>query len=118
MKTGIDLITEERNRQINVEGWTKQHDAQYQNAELFKAACCYQAAKRARAIWGNDYLPIDTWPWDIKWWKPSPENRVRELEKAGSLFMAHNESKGKQPIDDWVRMCADEIDKLLDQQNL
>lgn len=115
MKKGIELISEERNRQIKVEGWTKEHDSQYKNAELFKAACCYQAAKRARAIWGNDYLPIDTWPWEMKWWKPSPNNRVRELEKAGALFMAHNESKGLHPVDDWVLMCADEIDKLLEQ---
>ena len=113
MKTGIELIKEERKRQIEVEGWTAEHDSQYKKAELFHAACCYQAARRARAIWGENYLPIKSWPFDIEWWKPSPDNRVRELEKAGALFMAHNESKGNEPIDQWVEMCAKEIDELL-----
>jgi hypothetical protein len=116
-KTGIDLIIEERKRQIEVEGYKPEHDCQYKNAELFKAACCYQAAKRARAIWGNDYLPIDTWPWDIKWWKPTPENRIRELEKAGALFLAHNDLKRNKPIDDWVLMCAKEIDDILNKSS-
>ena len=29
MKTGIELITEERQRQIEVEGWTPEHDAKH-----------------------------------------------------------------------------------------
>jgi hypothetical protein len=28
------------------------------------------------------------WPWDPKWWKPTPEDRIRELEKAGALIAA------------------------------
>lgn len=41
MKTGIELISEERQRQINVEGWTAEHDSEHVNNELALAAACY-----------------------------------------------------------------------------
>ena len=41
MKTGIELIAEERQRQIDVEGWTKEHDAKHICDELALAAVCY-----------------------------------------------------------------------------
>jgi hypothetical protein len=28
------------------------------------------------------------WPWDRAWWKPSPNNRIRDMEKAGALIAA------------------------------
>ncbi len=28
-----------------------------------------------------------TWDW-FKWWKPTPENRIKELAKAGALIAA------------------------------
>jgi hypothetical protein len=28
------------------------------------------------------------WPWDREWWKPTPNNRIRELAKAGALIAA------------------------------
>ena len=36
MKTGIELITEERQRQIEVEGWTKDHDKKKAGALIAK----------------------------------------------------------------------------------
>jgi hypothetical protein len=30
----------------------------------------------------------DEWPFDRSWYKPTPENRIRELEKAGALIAA------------------------------
>jgi hypothetical protein len=41
MKTGVELIAEERQRQIDVECWTKEHDSEHENFELSAAACCY-----------------------------------------------------------------------------
>ena len=41
MKTGIQLINEERERQITREGWTQEHDNNHKNAELAAAARCY-----------------------------------------------------------------------------
>lgn len=114
MKTGIDLIRSERQRQIEKEGYSIEHDKQYLNNELFMAACCYFGAERSRAITGNqNFISVD-WPWAKKWWKPTPNNRIRELEKAGALFMAHNELTNKvEVIDEWVSLCAKDINKLL-----
>jgi hypothetical protein len=28
------------------------------------------------------------WPWNFKWWKPHPDNRIRDFEKAGALIAA------------------------------
>ena len=48
MKTGIDLIAEERQRQISVEGWTPQHDDTHTDNSLAKAAACYAMPKDER----------------------------------------------------------------------
>ena len=87
MKTGVELIAEERKRQIEVEGWTLEHDKMHQIDQLALVACCYAMPERIRS-WFN-WLPI--WPieWSIKqWWKPTPDDRVRELVKAGALIAA------------------------------
>lgn len=83
-KTGIQLIAEERQRQIEVEGFNENHDAQYEARELLRAAHCYMIADLN--YYKNSIVP--TWPWPIEWWKPSPDNRIRELQKAGALIAA------------------------------
>lgn len=40
-KTGIELIAEERQRQIEVEGYDKKHDSGHTDMELAGAAACY-----------------------------------------------------------------------------
>ena len=92
MKTGIELIAEERQRQIEVEGWTEEHDAQYKDNELAKAAICY-ADPKTHYYQANRYLNIkvpnaDFWPvqWDERWFKPT--DRIRDLTKAGALIAA------------------------------
>ena len=91
MKTVIELIAEERQRQIKVEGWTKEHDAEHTDGSLASAAVCYAIPSEYRHY---SYCPLrkarvpDFWPWDKKWWKPCPKNRIRELVKAGALIAA------------------------------
>ena len=81
-KTGIELIAEERQRQIEEEGWTAEHDKQWKHGELAEAAACY-------ASWldrpSTDIEAV--WPFDMTWWKPS-QDRIRELQKAGALIAA------------------------------
>ena len=38
MKTGIELIAEERKRQIEKEGWPREHDSKHFHGELAMAA--------------------------------------------------------------------------------
>lgn len=80
--TGVELITRERQRQIEVEGWSYQHDDQHTQCQLAQAAACY--------AWPPMRPPFvkKAWPWDRVYWKPTPENRIRELIKAGALIAA------------------------------
>lgn len=87
-KTGIELIAEERQRQIEVEGWTAEHDAIANNdSQLSQAAWCYIVEADYRDSAGPGDAPSG-WPWDAKWWKPTPDDRIRELQKAGALIAA------------------------------
>ena len=83
--SGVDLIAVERQRQVEREGWTTEHDAMHAGGELACAAACYALAP----IWRehSDFL-LHLWPWDGAWWKPTPDDRVRELVKAGALIAA------------------------------
>lgn len=111
MKTGLELIAEERKRQIEVLGYTAQEDSKY-TTELFQAACCYYAAHRIRALGdGTDPLP-SSWPWDEEHWKPSPNDRIKELIKAGALFQADYDLRGFNAAKESIQMAADEIDNL------
>jgi hypothetical protein len=106
---GIELILAERQRQISVEGWTPQHDAQYKNGELAVAADCYWY--RGRHSKGVD-LP-DKWPWSPEWWKPTPDNRIKEITKAGALYKADFELTGNQRSEIMIEHCAKKINQLL-----
>lgn len=112
MRSGADLIADERARQISDEGWTPQHDDAHDGEELALAGAIY--------AW-PDPRPVDVklaWPWARKWWKPTiPEidiparkcgcrsvgecthfghaseqsqrtARIRDLAKAGALIAA------------------------------
>lgn len=79
---GVKLIAQERIRQISDEGWTPEHDAEHTQGEMARAASCYAIPPEGRLK-----VPL-RWPWDLKWWKPSPDNRERELVKAGALIAA------------------------------
>jgi hypothetical protein len=84
MKTGIELIAEERQRQISVEGWTPEHDSQHTDGSLAVAASCYALPENYDR---GEYVD-NLWLWEESWWKPTPENRIRELQKAGALIAA------------------------------
>lgn len=90
--SGIAIITAERVRQINEEGFSFEHDDQHTKGELAIAGASY--------AWPNP-RPLDIklqWPWHKAAWKPVQSfttdrkvqclNRIRELAKAGALIAA------------------------------
>lgn len=89
MKTGIELIAEERKRQVVQENWSSDHDDRHKKFQLAKAASCYamHVADAEEQDLGVKSIPCDWWPWGKKWWKPS-EDPVRNLVKAGALIAA------------------------------
>lgn len=87
MKTGIELITAERERQLTQEGWTPENDAKYIEGELRDAAIAYAMVCDPRA--GDTAHSI--FPWEPEWFKTGPDEQVDEircLTKAGALIAA------------------------------
>lgn len=111
-KTGIELISVERKRQVEEEGWTREHDSQHTSGELAIAAACYASPEKIY-IKEDRYVQVisfkDPFPWDHKFDKRfrcskqdpgkkgnklpdlslhTKEERVDLLIKAGALIAA------------------------------
>lgn len=114
MKSGIELIAEERQRQIDVEKWDYKHDEDYKNGELIGAAACYAAnainKDGVNKVRVQIHLPAehgflvntgdrgdrklrkagwyDAWPWGNEWDKREKHDKHRSLVIAGALIAA------------------------------
>lgn len=109
MKTGIELITKERKRQIEKEGWTAEHDDDHRGGELALAAALYATPIKlygkldlARGVLFQDQFPWSDWDKRFSYGerKNNPGNVVPEpstytsierkdlLIKAGALIAA------------------------------
>lgn len=96
--TGAELIAAERQRQIEQEGWTPDHDDDHYPGDMAMAGACYAAHAACReAIERGDFEPYSQleaaqqlvhrmWPWDREWWKP--KGQLRDLVRAGALIAA------------------------------
>lgn len=78
---GIDLISQERQRQIEQEGLTLEHDQQHENGELAIAAACY-------ATKWTEVEDLIEWPWAKEYDKREKHGIVRRLSIAGALIAA------------------------------
>lgn len=86
--TGIKLITKERERQISKLKYSTEHDVQYANNELAIAGATYALVPILNRVMLKEDGTPHLWPWDNIFWKPSPDNRIKELAKAGALIAA------------------------------
>ena len=86
MKTGIELIAEERQRQIDQEGFSANADAGFTIGELAMAGASYALPYHARLYKAGGVPHV--WPFSAQMWKPTPGDRRRELAKAGALIAA------------------------------
>lgn len=82
---GARRIAGERLRQIGDEGYEAAHDDEHVGEELATAAACYALPATMRRLAGG--APT-LWPFEAESWKPSPDDRIRELVKAGALIAA------------------------------
>lgn len=95
LASGAELIERERRRQTDAEGYSYRHDDGHAHGELVLAAVQYALPESKRVLIGPssglpdafDNIPVD-WPWENEAWKPTPDDRVRELVKAGALIAA------------------------------
>lgn len=89
-KTGVQLIADERDRQVAIEQWSHIHDdLHHKNGELALAAEAYLRELRYRH--GRDVVlkgqPSAPWPWEMEAWKPK-QDPVRQLSIVGALVAA------------------------------
>lgn len=76
---GLWLVTEERRRQVEVEGYHRQHDYAHGSPVLSRAARCYEVPQNMPGV-------PDAWPWEPESWKP--KGIIRNLVRAGALYLA------------------------------
>ena len=98
--SGVKLIALERKRQLEEEGWNAHHDSRHEPGTLSMAGAQYA---RVASMWGKslhkgtsrletlmeikDTAP-GSWPWSQDWWKPTPDDLLRQYAKAGALIAA------------------------------
>jgi len=84
--TGIELIAAERQRQIEVEGWTPEHDDKHDSGSLVAAAVTYalEATFDGPAVKGTWFKRF--WCFEDHWFKP--KGKIRDLVRAGALIAA------------------------------
>ena len=86
--TGAELIAAERQRQIDAEGWTPDHDDMHGTGQLYQAGICYLTAGDCPSP-GRWPTPPGLWPWERRWWKPRSE--IRNLVRGAALLLAEKE---------------------------
>jgi hypothetical protein len=96
--SAIDDIAAERKRQIEVEGWTAEHDDLHRDGVLARAAACY--TDPTYPLIGHTFLPMG-WPWGASWWKPT--TRRRDLVKAAALIVAEIERLDRKGTSDFLK---------------
>lgn len=97
-------IAAERRRQIEGEGWTREHDDQWRRGEIAGAAACYAMQVTLDGI-GQRQLAdtvkhtiLELWPWASHWWKPTTARR--DLVKAAALILAEIERLDRMEAQD------------------
>jgi hypothetical protein len=106
----VQLITEERKRQIKDKGYDDKRDDEQDKGELVKAAQCYLEHVSLKSyvmnfkdyytnnlkLYKELYLP-NNWPpdWSAESW--NPESPIRDLVKAAALIAAEVDRRLRIP---------------------
>lgn len=104
---GSELIAKERKRQIEEEGWSKEHDLEQGCMTLAVAGASYVLDSAAihsdyHDTWTVKYQDYSDsiWPFDEEWFKATPDDPVRQLVKAGALIAAEiDRFLANQPVE-------------------
>lgn len=113
MSTGLDLIRAERERQVNEEGYSLEHDRKHGGSQLHRAALSYVLTS------GDHYppgKPPPGWPWDVDAWKP--KDWLRNLVRAGALEQAAIDVENDPTELAHMESCRDRIAEAIDQHLL
>ena len=91
----VFLISIERQRQINEEGYSIEHDDKHVNGELANFACCY-ALEPMGGDASNMVKTLNPEGWELKFscnenTDDNIDGRIKDLIKAGALIAAEIE---------------------------
>lgn len=97
-----DVIAE-RQRQMEQEGWTPEHDDDHAGGELAHAAVCYAYCVATFGGLPDESFaqipPPDAWPWLDEWWKPKTPRSA--LVRAAALLIAEIDRRDRaHPLTD------------------
>lgn len=84
--TALDLAVAELGRIRNVKGFSEERDDRYVGGELVNAAVCYLLGRIDMPAPYDD-CEMQVWPWGLDTFKPSPDDRKRELTKGIALAL-------------------------------
>lgn len=119
VEESIGMMREERQRQIRIKGFTPEYDHAFNDyGNLILAAASYEMEPKDR-----NGVP-HSWPYKESSWKPGEptrDGRIRELVKAGALYMAagelmerqENKTALKNAVCQKVELIAEKIGWLL-----
>lgn len=94
----IKAAVDERQRQIEKEGYDESHDDDHFKGEIARAASTYAQPRLYRT---DDFRGAPSlWPWHKKYWKPTPNDRKREITKAMALLIAEYERIERKEAND------------------
>lgn len=79
----LDDVIAERKRQCEKEGYSTEHDDQYKNNELARAAASYAVGGGLFTI--NLNVPLQVWPY---YWDYKPKDKRQSLVVAAALLLA------------------------------
>lgn len=83
-------VLAERRRQIDVEGWTSEHDDAHASGGMAYAAACYALAGTGPTVNEIDLMRLWRWTrWSEEWFKP--KGGRRNLVRAAALILAEIE---------------------------
>jgi hypothetical protein len=88
MSAAAIAVLAERQRQIEVEGWTPSHDDEHAIGAIGRAGAAY-------LLWEGGYargcITSQIWPWDREWFKPRLDDPRRNLIRGTALALAECE---------------------------
>ena len=88
VRPGVMCIAQERNRQIDELGFTYENDKLYADNQLAQAGAVYAMLPMFNEVNYDENNVPKAWPWSDEYFKPTPEDRIKELSKAGALIAA------------------------------
>ena len=109
MEKFLELVKDERVKQINKHGYTHEHDDGHTDGSIADAAACYAATAQVYKIKEfNELFPMKTlYPWGMRYFKKEEKSRKDQIITACAMLMAEWERLDRIEKKATVHLCDD-----------